>query len=285
MAASVPSDRARSHFIILVAIILLLAASLVAIAVYQGAKKSPFILTVSLSGPPVASKDVSFAVSARPPGPGLVFLSYELRDAQSQQIAWTKTESVSLDSSSIESLGRIIPAGELQAGDYLLSVTAESQESRQKKTAFLRIIVGENGNAKDTGLAATQEKGNASPASWQDALPRANGANGANKSAAAPLMENGAPGNEAASSSGSRIAWNAELAGGSCPSGDERDGCLLSRAEQRNDSSLCMDIGRVSLRDSCLAGLAVTGAKEICNDIEDAYLKEACERVKRIDNA
>ncbi|HIH04796.1 TPA: hypothetical protein HA281_02170 [Candidatus Woesearchaeota archaeon] len=282
MAASVPSDRARSHFIILVAIILLLAASLVAIAVYQGAKKSPFILTVSLSGPPVASKDVSFAVSARPPGPGLVFLSYELRDAQSQQIAWTKTESVSLDSSSIESLGRIIPAGELQAGDYLLSVTAESQESRQKKTAFLRIIVGENGNAKDTGLAPAQEKGNASPASGQDALPRANGAN---KSAAAPLMENGAQSNEAASSSGSGIAGNAELAGGSCPSGDERDGCLLSRAEQRNDSSLCMDIGRVSLRDSCLAGLAVTGAKEICNDIEDAYLKEACERVKGIDNA
>ena len=282
MAASVPSDRARSHFIILVAIILLLAASLVAIAVYQGAKKSPFILTVSLSGPPVASKDVSFAVSARPPGPGLVFLSYELRDAQSQQIAWTKTESVSLDSSSIESLGRIIPAGELQAGDYLLSVTAESQESRQKKTAFLRIIVGENGNAKDTGLAPAREKGNASPASGQDALPRANGAN---KSAAAPLMENGAQSNEAASSSGSGIAGNAELAGGSCPSGDERDGCLLSRAEQRNDSSLCMDIGRVSLRDSCLAGLAVTGAKEICNDIEDAYLKEACERVKGIDNA
>jgi len=282
MAASVPSDRARSHFIILVALILLLAASLVAIAVYQGAKKSPFILTVSLSGPPVASKDVSFAVSARPPGPGLVFLSYELRDAQSQQIAWTKTESVSLDSSSIESLGRIIPAGELQAGDYLLSVTAESQESRQKKTAFLRIIVGENGNAKDTGLAHAREKGNASPASGQDALPRANGAN---KSAAAPLMENGAQSNEAASSSGSGIAGNAELAGGSCPSGDERDGCLLSRAEQRNDSSLCMDIGRVSLRDSCLAGLAVTGAKEICNDIEDAYLKEACERVKGIDNA
>lgn len=282
MAASVPSGRDRSHFIILVAIVILLAASLVAIAVYQGAKKSPFILTISLSGPPVASKDISFAVSARPPGPGLVFISYELRDAQSQQIAWTKTESVSLDSSSIESLSRIIPAGELQTGDYLLSVTAESQESRQKKTAFLRIIVGENGNAKDIGLAATQGRGNASPASGQDALPQADGAN---KSAAAPLTDNGTHSSGAAPSSGNTIAGSMELEANSCPSGDERDGCLLSIAEQRNDSSLCMGIGRASLRDSCLAGLAVTGAKEICNDIEDAYLKEACERVKGIDNA
>lgn len=64
-----------------------------------------------------------------------------------------------------------------------------------------------------------------------------------------------------------------------CSNYESEEECVITVAEKNNDENICTILTETSSRDSCYANLALSKGIELCNHIEDEYIKFGCIKI------